>query len=153
MKHYAEREASERLPDFEITIGTLHLQPLRLAIDVQDVSVRLRAYPDPPLAVIPYLKADVGFLLLLTGKFDVTVQIEHPELAATSQQVDSILERGGQAGGDRLARYVARDVADPRVALHLRRPRVVSERADYQANRSPHAEGHCSQYHESASRE
>src|SRR5256885_14013133 len=91
MKHYAEREASERLPDFEITIGTLHVQPLRLAIDVQDVAVRLRAYPDPPLVVIPHLKADVGFLLLLTGKFDVKLQIEHPEFTATSQQVDSIV--------------------------------------------------------------
>jgi hypothetical protein len=91
LKHYAEREARERLSDFEITIGTLHVQPLRLALDVQDVAVRLRANPDPPLAVIPHLKADVGLLLLLTGKFNVTLQIEHPEFAATSQQVDSIL--------------------------------------------------------------
>jgi hypothetical protein len=91
MKQYAEQEASERLPDFEITIGTLHVQPLRLAIDVQDIAVRLRANPDPPLAVIPHLKADVGFLSLLTGKLDVKLQMEHPQLAATSQQVDTIV--------------------------------------------------------------
>jgi hypothetical protein len=91
IKHYAEREASERLPDLEITIGTFSLQPLRLAIEVQDLAVRLRANPDPALATMPHLKAKVGFLSLLTGKIDVNLQIEHPELAATSQQVDSVL--------------------------------------------------------------
>src|SRR5689334_3631415 len=48
IKRYAERQASERLPDFDITIGALHLEPFRLGMGLDDVHVRLRAQPDPP---------------------------------------------------------------------------------------------------------
>lgn len=41
LKNYAERQASERLPNFDITIGTLHVQPFRLGMGVEDVHVRL----------------------------------------------------------------------------------------------------------------
>lgn len=91
VKHYVERQASERLPDFAITIGTLRLQPFRLAVGLQDVVVRLRAQPDPPLAEVPELKAKVRFLPLLTGTIDVNLEIENPHLAATSRQVESVL--------------------------------------------------------------
>jgi len=91
IKRYAERQASERLPDFEITIGKLRLHPFRLAIALHDVGVRLKANPDPPLAEVGDIKAKVGLFPLLTGKIDVNLQIEHPQLAATSHQVDSIL--------------------------------------------------------------
>jgi hypothetical protein len=91
IKKYAERQASERLPDFEITIGKLRVQPFRLAVAAHDVVVRLRAKPDPPLGQIDEVKAKVGFLPLLTGKIDLNLQIENPQLAATGQQIDSIL--------------------------------------------------------------
>src|SRR6187549_2424207 len=77
IKKYAERQASERLPDFEITIGKLRVQPFRLAVAAHDVVVRLRAKPDPPLGQIDEVKAKVGFLPLLTGKIDLNLQIEN----------------------------------------------------------------------------
>lgn len=91
IKNYAERQASERLPEFDIMIGKLTLQPFRLGIGLEDVHVRLRAKPDPPLAAIPQVKVHIGFLPLFAGKIDVTLQIEDPQLAVTSQQVDSVL--------------------------------------------------------------
>lgn len=91
LKNYAERQASERLPNFDITIGTLHVQPFRLGMGVEDLQVRLRAKPDPPLAAIPQLKVHTRFLPLLTGKIDVNLEIKDPQFAATSQQVDSVL--------------------------------------------------------------
>ncbi len=91
LKHYAEREASARLPDFDITIGKLRVQPFRLGMSVGDLQVRLRANLDPPLAEIPQVKVHIGFLPLFAGKIDVNLQIEDPHVAATSQQVDSIL--------------------------------------------------------------
>ena len=90
-RRYAERYANEKLPEFEIAIGKLRLQPFRLGIGLQDVVVRQRANPDPPLAEIPKVNARVGFLRLLTGKVDVHLQIESPQIAATSRQVDSVL--------------------------------------------------------------
>ena len=91
IKHYAEHQARERLPDYDITIGKLHVQPFRLGIGVEDLHVRLRANSDPPLAEIPQLKAHIGFFPLFAGKLDVSLQIDAPHFAATSQQVDSIL--------------------------------------------------------------
>jgi uncharacterized protein involved in outer membrane biogenesis len=91
IKNYAERQASERLPDFEITIGKLRVQPFRLAVAAHDVVVRLRTKPDPPLGQIDEVKAKVRFLPLLTGKIDLHLEIETPQLAATGQQIDSIL--------------------------------------------------------------
>ena len=89
-RRYAERYANERLPEFEIAIGKLRLQPFRLGIGLQDVVVRQRANPDPPLAEIREVNARVGFLRLLTGKADVNLSIEKPQIAATSRQVDSV---------------------------------------------------------------
>lgn len=91
LKRYAERQANERLPEYEVTIGKLRLQPFRLGVGLQDVVVRLRANPDPPLAEIPQAKAKVRLLPLFTGKIDVTLQVDRPQLAATSRQVDSLL--------------------------------------------------------------
>src|SRR4030095_1820471 len=91
IKKYSERQASQRLPDFEITIGKVRVQPFRLAIALDDVVVRLRANPYPPLGEIEEVKAKVRFLPLLTGKIDLNLQIENPQLAATGQQIDSIL--------------------------------------------------------------
>jgi membrane protein len=91
IKHYAERQARERLPEYDLTIGKLHLQPFRLGLAVEDVQVRLRAQSDPILAEIPQVKAYIGFFPLFTGKINVTVQIKDPHFAATSQQMASIL--------------------------------------------------------------
>lgn len=93
VRKYAEREATERLPDYEITIGKVGLQPFRLGIDLQNVVVRLRGNPEPPLAEIPDVKAKVRILPLLARTIDLNFQIEGPHLAATSQQVDTVLQK------------------------------------------------------------
>jgi membrane protein len=122
LKRYAERQANEQLPEFEITIGKLRLQPFRLGIGLQNVVVRLRATPDPPLAEIPQAKAKIRLLPLFTGKVDVTVHIDHPQLAATSRQMDSVLHTPTKDGSE--AETVAwqdrlREIMPVRVSLSL----------------------------------
>src|SRR5678809_462086 len=75
VRKYAEQEATERLPDYEITIGKVDLQPFRLGIDLQNVVVRLRENPDPPLAEIPDVKAKVLILSLFARTIDLNFQI------------------------------------------------------------------------------
>ena len=91
VRTYVEQAASERLPDYEITIGKVRLEPFRIGVDLENVVVRLRANPDPPLAEIPDVKAKVRLLPLFTGTIDLNLQIDKPQLAATSQQVDTVL--------------------------------------------------------------
>ena len=90
-KRYIERETGDRLPNYEITIGALKLQPFRLGIGMQDVIIRLRSHPEPPLAKISNLNSRLQVFSLFTGKIDVHVKIEHPLLAATEQQLDAVL--------------------------------------------------------------
>src|SRR5205085_11350642 len=88
---YIQTKASERLPDYEISIGALHLHPFRLAIGVQDVIIRLRSHPEPPLSHIPHLAGRMRVFPLLTGTIEMHLTIEHPQLAATDAQLDAVL--------------------------------------------------------------
>ena len=90
-KRYAEDQAAQRLADYEVQIGALHVHPFRLALEVNDVVVRQRAHPEPPLATIPSLLADAHFLPLLTGTLDLDLRIERPALSATGEQVDKVM--------------------------------------------------------------
>jgi YihY family inner membrane protein len=90
-KRYIETEVGNRLPDYEIAIGALELQPFRLGIGMQDVIIRLRSHPEPPLSQIPNLTSRVRVFPLFTGTVDLHVKIEHPQLAATERQVDAVL--------------------------------------------------------------
>ena len=91
LKRYAENQAAQRLVDYEVQIGALHVHPFRLALEVNDVVVRQRAHPEPPLATIPSLMADASFWPLLTGTVDLRLRIERPALSATGAQVDQVM--------------------------------------------------------------
>ena len=67
------------------------MHPFRLALELNDVVVRQRAHPEPPLATIPSLMADARFLPLLTGTVDLSLRIERPALSATGEQVDKVM--------------------------------------------------------------
>ncbi len=90
-KRYLETEARNRLPEYDITIGALKFQPFRLGVGLQDVVIRLRSHPEPPLSQIPSLQGKVRVFPLFTGQIDVQLKIDHPKLAATEQQVDAVL--------------------------------------------------------------
>ena len=90
-KRYAEDQAAQRLRDYEVQIGAIHVHPFRLALELNDVVVRQRAHPEPPLATIPSLLADARFLPLLTGTLDLSLRIERPALSATGEQVDKVM--------------------------------------------------------------
>jgi len=91
LKRYAEDQAAQRLADYDVRIGTIHIHPFRLALEVNDVVVRQRAHPEPPLATIPSLIADARFLPLLTGTLDLDLHIERPALTATADQIDKVM--------------------------------------------------------------
>jgi hypothetical protein len=91
LRRYMEAQANDRLPDYRTTIGGLDLHPLLLAVDLREVIVRQQAHPEPPLAVIPYTRADVSLWSLLSGTLAADLNIERPSLSATREQVDAVL--------------------------------------------------------------
>lgn len=121
-KRFAERYANDKLPEFEIAVGKLRLQPFRLGIALEDVVVRQRADPEPPLAEIPEVKARVGFLRLFTGRVDVNLQVENPQIAATSRQVNAVLHSPVKEGANEQAmawQDTVRQMMPVRVSLSL----------------------------------
>jgi hypothetical protein len=94
LRRYAEAQANERLPDYHTTIGGLDLHPLILAADLTDIVIRQQAHPEPALAVIPYTRAGIGLLSLLTGTLSADLQVDRMALSATREQVDTALRKG-----------------------------------------------------------
>ena len=60
LRQFAEAEANDLLPDYQISIGALELHPLTLSVDLHDVVVRQATHPEPPLAAVPHVTADAG---------------------------------------------------------------------------------------------
>lgn len=118
LRHYAESLANESLPDYHITIGALALHPLTLAVDIREVVVHQQANPEPPLAVIPEVRADARLLPLLSGQVAADLHVDKPVVAATGPQVDSFLakeaEQEAAAWQDRV-----RDAIPFRLSLFL----------------------------------
>ena len=92
IRRYVEREANEKLPDFQFTIREVDLHPLNLSVELHDVVVRQQAHLEPALANIPTMTVDATFLPLLTGTLDASLHLDHPVLAATSTQIDTVLQ-------------------------------------------------------------
>ncbi len=92
LRGYAERQANDKLPGYQVTIGTLDLHPLTLSVDLRDVAVRQEAHPDPVLMTIPQATLDAQFIPLLSGTIGATLTLDGIHISATRQQVDQALE-------------------------------------------------------------
>ena len=78
LRAYAERELNERLPAYTVHIGGLDLHPLSLSLDLEDVIVRQKDHPDPPIAAVSKMHGSLQWSALLSGHLVTDQLIEHP---------------------------------------------------------------------------
>ena len=93
LRQFAEAEANDLLPDYQISIGALELHPLTLSVDLHDVVVRQATHPEPPLAAVPHVAADARLLPLFSGKIAAELRLETPVFSANRQQITGMLRR------------------------------------------------------------
>lgn len=92
LRAYAERELNRRLPAYVIQIRALDLHPLTLSLDLEDVIVRQKDHPDPPIAAVSKLHGSLQWSALLHGRLVTDESIEHPVIHFTRPQAKKELE-------------------------------------------------------------
>jgi Domain of Unknown Function (DUF748) len=92
LRAYAEREMNQRLPAYTIHIGALDLHPLALSLDLEDVVVRQKDNPDPPLAAIATIHGSLQWSALFRGRLVTDERIDHPVIHFTRPQAAKEVE-------------------------------------------------------------
>jgi hypothetical protein len=92
LRVYAEREINQRLPAYIVRIGALDLHPLTLSLDLEDMIVRQKDNPDPPLAAVTKTHGSLQWSALLSGRIVTDLSIEHPVIHFTRPQAAKELE-------------------------------------------------------------
>ncbi|MCC2642227.1 MAG: uncharacterized protein K0S45_2640 [Nitrospira sp.] len=92
LRAYAEREVNQRLPAYTVHIGGLDLHPLTLSLDLEDVVVRQKDQPDPPIAAVPKIRGSIQWSALLSGRLVTDEWIDHPVIHFTRPQAAKELE-------------------------------------------------------------
>ena len=92
VRAYAEREMNRRLPAYIVHIGGLDLHPLTLSLDLEDVIVRQKDHPNPPIAAVSKIHGSLQWSALLSGRLVTDQLIEHPVIHFTRPQAAKELE-------------------------------------------------------------
>ena len=92
LRAYAEREMNSRLPAYTVLIGELDLHLMSLSLDLEDVIVRQKDPPDPPIAAVSKMHGSLQWSALLSGRFVTDLSIEHPVIHFTRPQASKELE-------------------------------------------------------------
>jgi hypothetical protein len=92
LRAYAERELNHRLPAYSVHIGGLVLHPISLSVDLNDLIVRQKDHPDPPIADISKIHGSLQWSALLSGRIVTDQLIDHPVIHFTRPQAAKELE-------------------------------------------------------------
>ena len=103
LRRSMEARINRGLHGYTVRIGKLRLQPIGGALTLEGVEVRQTAHPDPPLAVIPSLRASVEwrqlFFLRLVGDLLIekpAVSMNLPQLEGEVTNAVPVRQRGWQ---------------------------------------------------------
>lgn len=96
LRAYAEREVNQRLPAYTVHIGGLNLHPLTLSLDLDDVIVRQKDHPEPPIAALPKIQGSLQWSALLRGRLVTDEWIDHPVIHLTRPQAAKELDASSE---------------------------------------------------------
>ena len=83
---------NQRLPAYIVHVGGLDLHPLTLSLDLEDVIVRQKDHPNPPIAAVSKIHGSLQWGALLSGRLVTDQLIEHPVIHFTRPQAAKELE-------------------------------------------------------------
>jgi hypothetical protein len=103
LRRTMEKKVNRDLKGYTVRIPKLHLQLIGLSLTLRDLSVFQNAYPNPPIAFFPYLRASVHWREILSGKLVAEFRLDDPRLNINLPQLkhevahkDTIKQRGWQ---------------------------------------------------------
>jgi len=86
LRRYTEAKMNASLKGYTATVGSLHLSPLDLSLDLRDIVIVQDEHPDPPVAVIDRVHARVHWGALLAARVVGDVLIDHPVVVLNRAQ-------------------------------------------------------------------
>jgi uncharacterized protein involved in outer membrane biogenesis len=87
LRRYIEQQMNSRLKGYTVHLGKLDLHPLRLAVDLYDVTIVQNANPEPPMVHVPRLNASVHWRALLAARVVSDVLVERPNVHIDLKQL------------------------------------------------------------------
>jgi hypothetical protein len=88
LRRSMEARINRGLHGYTVRIGKLRLQPIGGALALEGVEVRQTAHPDPPLAVLPLLRASVEWRQLFFLRLVGDLLIEKPAVSMNLAQLE-----------------------------------------------------------------
>jgi hypothetical protein len=86
LRRQVEARVNAQLKGYKVTIGELDLQPLGLAVELENVTMVQTKRPKPPMAYLPRWRTSVQWRALLSGALVADVEFDRPELYITQSQ-------------------------------------------------------------------
>src|SRR5215471_1391991 len=80
MRKAMERSMNQKLSGYSVTLPKLHFQLIGLSVTLRDLTIRQKAHPEPPVAVIPRLHASLHWREILSGHLVSDFYFDHPRL-------------------------------------------------------------------------
>jgi hypothetical protein len=103
LRKLTEKKVNRDLKGYSVRIPELHLQLIGLSLTLKGLTVTQQAYPKPPIAYFPFMKASVHWRALLSGRLVGELRLDEPKLNINLQQLRheaaskvSIKQRGWQ---------------------------------------------------------
>jgi hypothetical protein len=86
LRRYLERRINESLDGYTLTIGTLDLRLLQLAVELGDVTLIQNARPSPPVAYVPGWRIGIDWRALLSLALVADTTLVRPAVYLTLEQ-------------------------------------------------------------------
>lgn len=86
LRAYAERQLNRRVEGYTFRIGKLDFHPVKLGVELKDITVVQKKHPDPPVAQLAKWRAGLQWGALLSGRIVSDHEIERPVLRITRPQ-------------------------------------------------------------------
>jgi hypothetical protein len=103
LRSITEKKINRDLKGYSVRLAGLHVQLITLSFTLKGLTVRQQAYPDPPVAVFPSIKASIHWREIFSGKLFAEFRLDEPNLHINLQQLRneaastvSLKERGWQ---------------------------------------------------------
>jgi hypothetical protein len=103
LTRYMERSVNERLKGYTASVGRAHVNPFNLSVNLYEVSLVQDAHPDPPIARLPRVWADLEWSSLLRAKvvakfefIEPVLHVDRNHLEQEAKDPTPVKERGWQ---------------------------------------------------------
>ncbi len=80
MRRSMESRLNAALKGYDVTVGKLDFHPFGFSLDLEDIVIRQKSHPDPPVASIPRLSASVEWRQLIRARVVGEIEIDRPSV-------------------------------------------------------------------------